>query len=187
MKKSIILVFLAAALLLAACGAQPAATDQPAQESEASSSSESQSDMDDVSDMSSSAPAPTAMPTPSEAPAASADGKVPVRIVLGDNWIQSDLTTFKVGQTYVFTITNSGNRVHNFNINPPAAELTTSAIKIALENALLSVPDEQLGPTKTVVVEYTFTKPAAAGELEFSCMIDRHYKSGQVLPIIVEP
>jgi uncharacterized cupredoxin-like copper-binding protein len=135
--------------------------------------------------MSTSAPLPTteAATVP---PAPQADGKVPVAVTLGDNWVQSDLTTFKVGVTYVITVTNSGNRAHNFNINRPA-EKTTDGINKAVSEALLHIPEEKLSPGSVVTVEYTFTEAAPAGTLEFSCLIERHYKSGQLLPIIVEP
>ncbi|MEJ5224377.1 MAG: hypothetical protein WHV44_07965 [Anaerolineales bacterium] len=185
MKKTLILTLLAAALLLAACGGQPAPAQPPAAEA-AASSSESHSD-EDMTEMDPTALVPTAVPTPAGSDATSANDKIQVKVTMGDNWIMSDITTFKVGQTYVFNITNTGNRVHNFNINKPAAELTTSAIQAAYDGALLRVPNAQLGPGASVSVEFTFTQPAAPGELEFSCLIERHYKSGQVLPIIVEP
>lgn len=187
MKKTFILILLTAALLLAACGGQPAPVTQPPAEQSADSSSESHSDMEDMSEMGPTALVPTAVPTPAGSDSTGADSKIQVKVTMGDNWIMSDITTFKVGQTYVFNITNTGNRVHNFNINKPAAELTTNAIQAAYDGALLRVPNAQLGPGASVSVEYTFQAPAAPGELEFSCLIERHYKSGQVLPIIVEP
>jgi uncharacterized cupredoxin-like copper-binding protein len=168
-------------LLLTACGTQPAPTSEatvPANEPTAIPATEAHEDM------STSAPPPTeAVAVP---PTPQSDGKVPVTITMGDNWIQSNLTTFKVGTTYVFTITNTGNRTHNFNINRPA-EKTTNGINKALAEALLSVPEEQLTPGSVVTVEYTFTEAAPEGALEFACLIERHYKSGQFLAIIVEP
>ncbi len=186
MNKTLIFVLLTAALLLAACGSQAAPAGQPPLEANAATSSEAHSE-EDMSEMGPTAPVATAVPTPVGAEPTASDGKVQVKVTLGDNWIMSDLTTFKVGVTYVFNITNTGNRVHNFNINPPAAELTTSAIQTAYDRALLRVPNAQLGPGASVSVEYTFEAPAAPGELEFSCLIERHYKTGQVLPIVVEP
>lgn len=183
MKKTLIFVLLAATLILAACGGQPT----PAAEEPATPTSEAHTGTDDMTELGATAPVATVAPTPAGSDSTGSDGKVQVKITLGDNWITSDITTFKVGQTYVFNISNSGTRVHNFNINPPATELTTSAIQAAYDNALLRVPNAQLGPGASLSVEYTFTAPAAPGELEFSCLIERHYKSGQVLAIIVEP
>jgi uncharacterized cupredoxin-like copper-binding protein len=178
MKKFVLFLVIALALMLTACGAPTApATDAPAPTAEPAETHD---------DMSTSAPAPTDAPAATEPPQPQSDGKVPVEVTLGDNWVKSNLTTFKVGVTYTLTITNTGNRTHNFNINRPA-EKTTNGINQALAEALLSVPEEQLRPGSVVTVEYTFTEAAPAGTLEFACLIERHYKSGQFLPIIVEP
>jgi len=119
-------------------------------------------------------------------PVQNTDGKVQVQVTEGDNWVKSDLTTFKVGVTYVFTVTNTGRRAHIFSISHPVTEQTASGIRAAKADALLLVSDDQLPPGAVVTVEYTFTEPAPAGTLEFACLILMHYKMGQFLPIIVE-
>jgi len=118
--------------------------------------------------------------------AQSAGGKVQVQVTEGDNWIKSDMATFKVGVPYVFTITNTGNRAHIFSISQPVPDKSASGIDAAKNGALVLVSQDQLSPGATVTVEYTFTKPAPAGSLEFACLIFMHYKMGQVLPIVVE-
>jgi uncharacterized cupredoxin-like copper-binding protein len=117
--------------------------------------------------------------------AQNADGKVQVQVTEGDNWIKSDMTTFKVGVPYVFTITNTGRHAHIFSISQPA-DKTASGIDTAKKGALVFISDEQLSPGAVVTVEHTFTEPAPAGTLEFACLILMHYKMGQYLPIVVE-
>jgi uncharacterized cupredoxin-like copper-binding protein len=119
-------------------------------------------------------------------PAQNTDGKVQVQVSEGDNWVKSDLTTFKVGVPYVFTITNTGHRAHIFAISSPVKDITSSGMDAATAGALLLVSRDQLSPGAVVTVEYTFTKPAPAGTLEFACLILMHYKMGQFLPIVVQ-
>jgi uncharacterized cupredoxin-like copper-binding protein len=129
-----------------------------------------------------------AVTTPEETaqPAQNADGKVQVQVTEGDNWVKSDLTTFKVGVTYVFTVTNTGRRAHSFSISHPVTDKTASGLEAAMAGALLLVSKDQLSPGAVATVEYTFTEPAPAGTLEFACLILMHYKMGQFLPIVVE-
>jgi uncharacterized cupredoxin-like copper-binding protein len=139
---------------------------------------------------SSSTPTPpivaSAMPEETTQPVQNTDGKVQVEVTLGDNWVKSDLTTFKVGVTYVFTVTNTGRRAHIFSISRPVTEITGSGINAAKAESLVLVSQDQLSPGAVVTVEYTFTQPAPAGTLEFACLILMHYKMGQYLPIVVE-
>lgn len=173
-------VLLATSIFLAACG--QATTQAPA-------------------DSPTSVPAAVAndpAPTATEKPVSPTEESVPptevnavssgtneVQITLGDNWIQSSQTTFKVGVPYTFVITNTGRRNHRFDISKPA-EKTTDAIREALANALLAISDDDLPPGAQVTAEFTFSAPAAPGELEFACLIERHYKDGQYLAIVVE-
>jgi uncharacterized cupredoxin-like copper-binding protein len=124
----------------------------------------------------------------SSAPAAAqnAGGKVLVNVSEGDNWVKSDLTTFTVGVKYVFTVTNTGHRAHIFSISQPVTDISASGIDAAKNGALLLVSQDQLVPGAVITVEYTFTKPAPAGTLEFACLILMHYKMGQHLPIVVD-
>jgi uncharacterized cupredoxin-like copper-binding protein len=106
-----------------------------------------------------------------------------VQVTLGDNTIQSSLTSFKTGVPYTFEITNSGRHAHNFNIAPPAS--VAGSIDAALQQALLSVSQDQLGVGQTATVNFTFPDSAAGAQLEFSCLIPRHYEDGMLLPISV--
>jgi uncharacterized cupredoxin-like copper-binding protein len=187
MKRLIIFgIFLA--LALTACGA-PAASEPAVSAPEQAPIQEQTAHEQPTAEANDPAPAPVeeAAPTtePESAQPAASGEAIEVIITLGDNWVMSSQTTFKVGVPYKFVVINGGNRVHNFNINKPA-EMTTNGIRAALDNAILKIPNEQLQPGMTATVEFTFTEAAPAGTLEFSCLIERHYRSGQILPIIVE-
>lgn len=176
MKKTVFNL-LVLALMLTACGGtstpviqQPPATSAPVATQAATQNS-----------------AAAASPAPAVSPSAqNTGGKVQVHVSEGDNWIKSDLTTFKVGVPYVFTVTNTGHRAHIFAISNPVKDISSSGMDAAKAGALLLVSQDQLTPGTVLTVEYTFTKPAPAGTLEFACLILMHYKMGQFLPIVVE-
>jgi uncharacterized cupredoxin-like copper-binding protein len=130
-------------------------------------------------------PAATEAPTQSgatEAPAASGSGDQ-VTVTLADNTINASMTTFKVGVPYTFVITNSGRHAHNFNINPPVS--VAGSLDEALNKALLAVPQEKLGVGASTTVDFTFPDSAAGQQLEFSCLIRRHYEDGMHVNITV--
>jgi len=106
-----------------------------------------------------------------------------VDITLADNTIEASMTSFQVGVPYTFVITNTGQRAHNFNINPPVP--AAGSVEAALAGALLVVPQEQLAPGASTTVEFTFPDTAAGQPLEFSCLIVRHYESGMRADITV--
>lgn len=156
-----ILVFVM--FLTSACsGATPAATQAPTQ------------------------PAATEAPTQSQSGPAElgpVDGGTQVTVTLADNTIESSLTTFQVGVPYTFLIKNTGRHAHNFNINTPVE--IAGNLDAALDTALLAVPQEQLGVGASTTVQFTFPDSAAGQQLEFSCLIRRHYEDGMKLAITV--
>jgi uncharacterized cupredoxin-like copper-binding protein len=117
-----------------------------------------------------------------EAPAASGSGNQ-VTVTLADNTIDASTTTFKVGVPYTFVITNTGRHAHNFNINPPVS--VAGSLDEALNKALLSVPQEQLGVGQSATATFTFPASAAGQLLEFSCLIRKHYEDGMHVDITV--
>jgi uncharacterized cupredoxin-like copper-binding protein len=121
-------------------------------------------------------------PAATQAPA-SAGSSTEVDVTLADNTIDSSLTTFQAGVAYTFVIKNTGRHAHNFNINPPVS--IAGSLDAALSSALLAVPQEQLGVGATATVQYTFPDTAAGQELEFSCLIRKHYEDGMKLSITV--
>ena len=146
------------------------------------------------------APTPTQAPVATEAPVQPAATEVPpqqptaaesdplvngtqVDITLADNTIDASLTTFQVGVPYTFVVKNTGTHPHNFNISTPVAQ--AGSLDAALKTALLAVPRNQLGPGASVTVQFTFHESAAGQQLEFSCLIQRHYSDGMLLGITV--
>ena len=134
----------------------------------------------------SSAPATQAAPATSSAAqsgsTASGSG-TEVDVTLADNTINSSLTTFKAGESYRFVIVNNGNHAHNFNIAPP--ESVSGSLDASFQQALLTVTQDKLPVGGGTTVEFTFPDSALGKQLEFSCLIPRHYEDGMRLPITV--
>ena len=158
---ALLFIIIGITVLAAACGGSaPAATQAPVQ------------------------PAATEAPAqPATTEAAPAATSTQVDITLSDNKIKSSLTTFQVGVPYTFVITNKGNHGHNFNINTPIS--VAGSLDNALATALLAVTKDKLGAGASTTVEYTFPDSAAGANLEFSCLIRKHYEDGMLLPITV--
>jgi uncharacterized cupredoxin-like copper-binding protein len=106
-----------------------------------------------------------------------------ITVTLQDNTISASQTSFKAGVLYTFVITNQGNHTHNFNISTPVS--AAGSYSNAQATALLSVPEEKLRPGSTVTEQYTFQDSAMGTQLEFSCLIQRHYEDGMKLAITV--
>jgi len=166
----LLLIVILAALLVTACGSStPTATQAPVQPAATEVPSE---------------PAMTEAPAePGATEPVPVTGGTQVDITLADNTIDAPMTTFQVGVPYTFVITNTGQRAHNFNINPPVT--VAGSPDAALDSALLVVPQEQLAPGQSATVEYTFPDSAAGQLLEFSCLIRRHYDDGMKVDITV--
>jgi uncharacterized cupredoxin-like copper-binding protein len=116
-------------------------------------------------------------------PASSSGGGTQVTVTLGDNTIESSLTTFQVGVPYTFVIKNTGNHAHNFNISTPVS--VTGGEDASLASALLAVTQDKLPVGGGTTVDYTFPASAVGAQLEFSCLIKRHYEDGMKLAITV--
>ncbi len=129
-------------------------------------------------------PAVTEVPSQSGATEAPAAGSgTHVDVTLADNTIDSSLTTFQVGVPYTFVIKNTGRHAHNFNISQPVS--MTGSIEASLASALLAVKQEQLPVGGETTVTFTFPDSAAGQQLEFSCLIRKHYEDGMKLAITV--
>ncbi len=121
--------------------------------------------------------------TPSDPGTSPAANGTQVKVTLADNTITASQTTFQAGAPYTFVIANQGNHTHNFNISTPVA--TAGSINAAQASALVSVPEEKLRPGSIVSVQYTFPVSTVGAQLEFSCLIQRHYEDGMRLVISV--
>jgi uncharacterized cupredoxin-like copper-binding protein len=115
--------------------------------------------------------------------AASSSGGTQVTVTLGDNTIESSLTTFQVGVPYTFVIKNTGNHAHNFNISTPVS--VTGSEDASLASAILVVTQDKLPVGGGTTVDYTFPDSSVGAQLEFSCLIRRHYEDGMKLAITV--
>ena len=179
MKRITLLILIAIPLMLiAACaGSTPVATDAPATNAPATQPA--------ATEVLPTEPVVTeaASTQPNAGETAPAGSNTQVDITLADNTIDSPVTTFQVGVPYTFVITNAGRHAHNFNISTPVS--VVGSLEAALQSALLAVPQSQLGAGASVTVEYTFPADAAGQNLEFSCLIRRHYEDGMLLPITV--
>jgi uncharacterized cupredoxin-like copper-binding protein len=120
--------------------------------------------------------------SPTKAPPA-AQEPTKVGIILADNTITSPVNVFKAGVPYTFVISNNGRREHNFNIAPPVA--LAGGYSEALAQALLAVDETQIPPGSSMTVEFTFPESAVGADLEFSCLIRKHYEDGMRLDITV--
>lgn len=170
---TLLAIVLISMIFVTACGTSvPAATQIPAAQPTAAEPPVQPSATDTV--------IPLQSPV-TEQPAAAVSTEV--IISLADNTIESSMTAFQVGVPYTFVITNNGNHDHNFNIAQPVS--VAGSLDAALQNALLAVPKNQLGGGAQVTVEYTFPDTAASTQLEFSCLIKRHYDDGMYLAITV--
>ena len=127
--------------------------------------------------------APIATPTPSSVVMTASSNGTVVNVILADNTVKSSLTAFQVGVPYTFVIQNSGRHAHNFNIAQPVS--VAGSLDAALAKALLAVDRNQLPVGATVTVEYTFPDSAVGQQLEFSCLIRKHYEDGMLLAITV--
>ena len=159
---ALLFVIVVSILWVTACGSPaPAATQAPAQPA--------------VTE------APTSQSSPAEVSPVANDTQV--NIILADNTIKSSQTTFQVGVPYTFVIMNTGQHAHNFNISTPVS--IAGSLNAALSGALLTVDKNQLSVGASVTVKYTFSDSAAGQQLEFSCLIQKHYSDGMKLAITV--
>jgi uncharacterized cupredoxin-like copper-binding protein len=115
--------------------------------------------------------------------AASSEGGARVDVTLADFTITSSMTAFKVGVPYTLVISNNSLHEHNFNISTPAD--VAGGLDAALQSALLSVGADKIPPGGSTTVNFTFPESAAGANLEFNCLIPRHYDAGMRLAITV--
>ncbi len=103
----------------------------------------------------------------------------------GGQSFTSDLTSFKVGESYHFVIENTGVLAHEFMIIQPLGP-GMMAMEELDEIAMYVVEEEDLPAGGTFEFDYTFPAEAEGQPLEFACYLPGHYESGMHLSIIVE-
>jgi uncharacterized cupredoxin-like copper-binding protein len=114
------------------------------------------------------------------------NGPVDVQVALSEFKFESSLTTFKVGVPYHFIVTNNGTVPHELMIMKPMETPAGMDMEEMDKMALALIEEDDLPVGATATLDYTFTEPAASGELEFACHTPGHYEAGMKLPIIVE-
>lgn len=107
-----------------------------------------------------------------------------VEVKLSDFKIEVSQTSFQVGKSYHFVVTNSSKSTANHELMlmmPMSGEgMDMSGMD---KMALYTIAAKDLLPGVSKSFDYTFTQPAAAGELEFACHVGSHYKLGMHSPI----
>ena len=131
---------------------------------------------------------PSPLATPTAAPVATPAGEaICVGVIEGEYFVRPELTTFQVGQTYIFAVGNEGQEVHEFVIEPAGSE--EEAALEAEEGAEdeengeeREAEIEDIAPGQTAELEWTFTEP---GDFQFACHLLDHYQRGMVVEVEV--
>lgn len=112
-------------------------------------------------------------------PAASpqAQGGTRVAVTQGELYIEADRTEFRVGDAYVFLVTNEGAIAHDFAIEPRGTDHAHATGHKAAANALIGL---ETGETRELT--WTFEEP---GDFELVCRLPAHYEAGMLLEITV--
>jgi len=102
-----------------------------------------------------------------------------VAVEEGEYYVKAE-TTFEVGQAYTFTVTNAGNDVHEFVIEP-AGEVD-APMEGEVNGKDIESEIEDIAPGQTKTLTWTFAEP---GQYQFACHLPGHYESGMVLKVEV--
>ena len=113
------------------------------------------------------------------------NGPVEVKVTLTEFAIKSSLTAFKGGVPYHFVVNNKGAVPHEIMLMKPMETPAGMDMEEMDKMALANIESDDLPVGGTASFDYTFTEPAAAGELEFACHLAGHYEAGMKLPIMV--
>jgi uncharacterized cupredoxin-like copper-binding protein len=125
---------------------------------------------------------PSPLATPTAAPVATPAGEaICVGVIEGDYYIRPELSTFQVGQTYIFAIANEGPDIHEFVIEPAGSE-EEAALEAEVNGEEQEAEVEDLAPGTSAELEWTFTEP---GDFQFACHLEDHFQAGMVVEIEV--
>src|SRR5215203_3181476 len=128
-------------------------------------------------------PSPLATPTasPATSPMATpAEEAICVGVIEAEYYVRPELTTFQVGQTYIFAVGNEGTLVHEFVIEP--AGKVDEPLEAEVNGEERESEIEDIAPGQTSELEWTFTE---AGRYQFACHIEGHYEAGMVVEVEV--
>jgi uncharacterized cupredoxin-like copper-binding protein len=107
-----------------------------------------------------------------------------VQVTLADFTIRSSVTTFQIGTTYHFVVTNAGRTDHEWMIAPPM--MSNMPMEQMHHMALMHL--DLVHPGQTETMDYTFHQMPMSqqGALEMACHFTGHYEAGMKLPITVQ-
>ena len=125
---------------------------------------------------------PSPLATPTAGPVATPTGEaICVGVSEGEYYVRPELTTFQVGQTYIFTVGNEGKLVHEFVIEPAGSE-EEAALEADEGSEEREAEIEDIAPGQVAELEWTFTEP---GDFQFACHLEDHFQAGMVIEIEV--
>jgi uncharacterized cupredoxin-like copper-binding protein len=117
----------------------------------------------------------------SSSPSSSSANAQTVNILLGEMYIKSDITSFKVGTPYHLVLKNEGKVIHEFTI----AKKVPGGDQNSRDSA--SVKDvDNIQPGQTTTFDFTFQEPAPSAGMEFECSYPGHYEMGMHQDITVQ-
>ena len=107
-----------------------------------------------------------------------------VQVSLADFAIRSSVTTFHMGTTYHFVVTNAGKADHEWMIAPPM--MSDMPMEQMHNMALMHI--DLVHPGRTETMDYTFHQMpmTQSSSLEMACHLTGHYEAGMKLPITVQ-
>ena len=117
----------------------------------------------------------------------SGDTALTIMVEAGDFYIKPSQTVFKVGVPYHFVLNNVGKVPHEIMVMPVVSPSSGMTMTEMDEMSLGMFEEEDFPAGATGSFDLTFTKPYAAGEIEFACHIAGHYEGGMHTAITVEP
>jgi uncharacterized cupredoxin-like copper-binding protein len=113
---------------------------------------------------------------PAGSPAIHPDCAIAVSVREGDFFVQTGQTAFRVGQPYVFVVTNVGKVQHMFVIEPKGA------VHQPLLRGKIMAMAHGIEPGQTITLAWTF---AAPGAYQLACHEPGHYEAGMVEAVTV--
>jgi predicted lipoprotein with Yx(FWY)xxD motif/plastocyanin len=118
-------------------------------------------------------PEPAGTPAPDlGTPAAAGD----IQVTLTEMSVAASATTFKVGETYTFAVTNQGKIEHELVFEKAGDN------DVPLESNGKEVELENIAPGSSKSLDFAFTEP---GIYQLACHVPGHYAAGMVLTIYV--
>jgi uncharacterized cupredoxin-like copper-binding protein len=111
-------------------------------------------------------------------------GSQTVTITLSEMKVDLSQNTFTSGVAYHFVVNNKGTMTHELLLMGPTTDQASVTAQRQAALVTLTTSDLPAGGAKSF--DYTFTKAAPAGTLEFACHLPGHYEAGMHTSITVK-